>query len=266
MQRFALGIQYDGTLYHGWQMQESVQNIQGVLEAALSYVANHPVKITCAGRTDAGVHASGQVVHFDTYATRRLDAWVLGTNSQLPSDIRVVWSKPVDDTFHARYSAKSRRYHYWIHNARVKPALMRQGMGWCYRPLDAMAMHRAAQCLVGEHDFSSFQGAGCQSRHPTRTVLDIAVARSGPLVRVNVSANAFLLHMVRNIVGALMAVGIGAESEVWMAALLAARDRTKGRMTVAPHGLYLVNVVYPTCFEIPTGFDGPWFGEFLEAV
>lgn len=266
IQRFALGVQYDGTFYHGWQIQESLQTLQGALESALSAVANHPVAVVCAGRTDAGVHATGQVVHFESQTIRHLDAWVLGTNSNLPLDIRVIWVVPVSSVFHARFSATMRRYQYFIYNRRVKSAVMRQGLGWCYRPLNAEVMHRAAQHLVGEHDFSSFRGAGCQAKHPVRTITHVSVVRVGPLVCVDISANAFLLHMVRNIVGVLMEIGTGIQDESWIATVLAACDRKQGGITASPHGLYLISVSYPAAMMLPQEMEGPWFGGGFDAI
>ncbi|MBW5802430.1 tRNA pseudouridine(38-40) synthase TruA [Coxiella endosymbiont of Ornithodoros amblus] len=260
MARIALGIRYDGSAYHGWQVQEALKTVQGKVEKALSAVANHPVFVTCAGRTDAGVHATAQVVHFDTTAYRSDHAWVFGANSNLPHDISVLWAKEVDEDFHARYSAIARRYRYIIYNHEIRPAILRKAIGWhYYRSLDEKRMQAGAQYLIGEHDFSSFQGAGCQSRTPMRKILQIEIYRIRRMVVIEVQANAFLLHMVRNIAGVLMAIGSGEKHPDWARTVLKAKDRQLGGVTVPPNGLYLVEVDYPSHFKLPRTPLGPFF-------
>jgi tRNA pseudouridine38-40 synthase len=252
--RIALGIEYDGSVYSGWQSQLNphLQTVQESVESALSKVADHPVAVLCAGRTDAGVHASGQVIHFDTTATRQLKAWVLGGNSNLARTIAVRWACKVPDDFHARFSATSRRYRYLISNTSVRPAMYSQFLTHHHLPLEAGAMHRAAQLLLGENDFSSFRAAGCQSRTAMRNVSEVSVSRSGGLITIEIEANAFLLHMVRNIVGTLLEIGQGDKPPAWMGELLALRDRTRAAPTASPQGLSLIQVRYPEAFGIPS--------------
>ncbi len=221
------------------------------VERALWEVADHAVQVTAAGRTDAGVHALGQVAHFDSLAQRTPRAWMLGANAALPEDITVRWAQPVADEFHARYSALSRTYLYRIVNEACRPALLRRRVCWVRRPLDAAAMHAAAQALLGEHDFSSFRAAECQSRSALRRVTHIAVERRGTTLELSVRANAFLHHMVRNIAGALIAVGAGRHPTDWVEELLTARDRRLGAATAPPQGLYLAQVEYPPAFGVP---------------
>lgn len=251
--RFALGIEYDGSAYHGWQSQLDPHRptVQENLEAALSKVADHPVTVLCAGRTDAGVHASGQVVHFDTQSTRPLKAWVQGTNANLAPTIAVRWARAVPPEFHARFTAQSRRYRYVICNTPVRPAMYASYLTHHFQPLDAGKMHVAAQALLGENDFTSFRAAGCQSKTAMRHLSEISVQRQGELVSVEVEGNAFLLHMVRNIVGTLLEIGQGDRPVAWMGELLALRDRTRAAPTAAPHGLSLIAVRYPSRFELP---------------
>lgn len=258
-QRIALCVRYDGARYHGWQSQEGLQTVQGCLERALSYVADHPVAVTCAGRTDAGVHATGQVVHFDTYANRNDHAWVFGANSNLPSDISVGWAKHVWQDFHARYSALARRYRYIIYNHEIRPGILRSAVGWHYRLLNEQRMHEGGQYLLGEHDFSAFRGAGCESQTPIREIFDLEVTRYRRMVMIDVRANAFLLHMVRNIVGVLVAVGGGDKPAEWVKEILESRDRRHGAVTIQPNGLYLVEVKYPEECDLPTVPLGPFF-------
>ncbi|WP_075181340.1 tRNA pseudouridine(38-40) synthase TruA [Pantoea sp. 1.19] len=259
MQKLALGIEYDGSRYYGWQRQQEVRSVQAALEKALSAVANHPVTVFCAGRTDAGVHGTGQVVHFETPAQRKDAAWTLGVNANLPSDIAVRWVKAVPEAFHARFSATARRYRYVIYNQRLRPAVLSQGVTHFYHPLDADKMDRAGQCLLGENDFTSFRAVQCQSRTPWRNLMHLAVKRHGAYVVVDIKANAFVHHMVRNIVGSLMEIGCGNQPEEWMAALLAAKDRTRAAATAKAQGLYLVSVDYPECFALPRPPMGPLF-------
>lgn len=258
--RIALGVEYDGSGYHGWQAQEpGVDSVQARVDQAVSWVADHPVKVVCAGRTDAGVHATGQVVHFDTHASRDARAWVKGVTSRLPDDIAVKWAVAVGDDFHARFSAFARRYRYVILNEPVRAALMGSHVSWQFRPLDADRMHEAGQHLLGENDFSSFRAAGCQSNTPMRNLSALTVKRTGSLVVIEVRANAFLHHMVRNMAGALMEVGSGRRGPGWIADLLAAKDRNLAPATAAPYGLYLVQVEYPEHFGIPRQQPGPFF-------
>ncbi|MGR9088573.1 MAG: tRNA pseudouridine(38-40) synthase TruA [Gammaproteobacteria bacterium] len=245
MTRIVLGIEYDGSAFSGWQWQPGLRSVQSVLERALSKVANHPVSVICAGRTDAGVHAFEQVVHFDTEAERELHSWVLGGNSQLPDDVRILWAKPALADFHARYSAIARFYRYIIHNRPVKSALSPRQTTWCYPPLSAESMHEAAQHLLGHHDFSSFRAQGCQSKSPFRQVHFIDVRRQGEQVIIDISANAFLHHMVRNIAGVLMEIGAGKQPTNWTEKLLEIKNRKLGGITAPPDGLYLAGVFYP---------------------
>lgn len=259
LMRIALGIEYDGSKYYGWQRQNEVRSVQEKLEKALSQVANEPINVFCAGRTDAGVHATGQVVHFETHAVRQDAAWTLGVNANLPGDIAVRWVKHVADDFHARFNATARRYRYVIYNHRLRPAVLGRGVTHYYLPLDAARMHRAAQALLGENDFTSFRAVHCQSRTPWRNVMHINVERVGAYVVVDIKANAFVHHMVRNIVGSLMEVGANNRPESWIAELLAAKDRNLAAATAKAEGLYLVAVDYPGHFDLPVTPMGPLF-------
>jgi tRNA pseudouridine38-40 synthase len=225
--------------------------VQARVEEALSLVANEAVGVTCAGRTDAGVHASGQVGHFDTGSRRSERGWLLGANSNLPDDINVTWVRRVDGSFHARFSALERSYRYLILNRLVRSSLYRHRAWWVHRPLDSERMHAAAQALVGEHDFSAFRAAGCQAATPVREIRSIRVGRERDWVTVHVTANAFLQHMVRNITGTLVAIGSGDQSVDWAGTLLHGRDRTRGGVAAPPHGLTLVAVTYPADFDLP---------------
>ena len=249
--RIALGVEYDGTGFSGWQLQEGVRTVQGVLEAALSRVADQPIRVHCAGRTDAGVHGAEQVVHFDTTAERSERSWVFGANANLPKEVAVLWATPVSEAFHARFSACRRSYRYVIYNRSVRPTFLAWRTTWEYRPLDETRMHEAAQALVGEHDFSSYRAQGCQAKSPVRTVHRLEVSRRGELVFIDVEANAFLHHMVRNIAGVLIAIGAGERPLSWAAEVLAHRDRALGGVTAPPSGLYLTRVGYPPRFELP---------------
>ncbi len=249
---YALGIEYDGSAYRGWQRQTHTPSIQALVEQALSQVADHPINVYCAGRTDAGVHATGQVVHFSSDAQRADHAWLLGANSLLPNAIRVTWAQQVSAAFHARFSASARRYHYVIDNQRVRSALLHQRATWCHAPLNIAAMQAAAPCLLGEQDFSSFRSSECQSRTPMRNVQHINITRQREFVLIDIQANAFLHHMVRNIAGCLMAIGTEKQVPDWLNGVLHARDRTQAAATAAADGLYLVGVEYPEQFNLPS--------------
>ena len=257
--RIALGVEYQGTAYSGWQRQQDVDSVQAQLESALSKVADMPIEVVCAGRTDAGVHATGQVVHFDCNKPRQLSAWTMGVNTLLPDDIAVRWAQPMADDFHARFSAVARRYRYILLNQALRPGVLRYGVTHYHLPLDAVRMHEAAQCLLGEQDFSSFRAAQCQSNSPFRCVHQVNVNRYGDYLVVYIQANAFVHHMVRNIVGSLLCVGDGSQQPGWMADVLAAKDRKVAAATAKPHGLYLVAAHYPEPFAVPKMPMGPLF-------
>ena len=249
--RVAVGVEYDGAGLLGWQSQKDGPSVQAFLEEALGRVADHPVRVVGAGRTDAGVHATGQVAHFDTGAERSPRAWVLGANTALPDGVSVRWARPVGPDFHARFSARARAYSYLVLNRDARPALDGRRAWWVHRPLDAGRMHEAGACLVGEHDFSAFRAAECQSKSPVRRVLGLRVRRAGDFLRLDVVANAFVHHMVRNIVGTLAAVGRGDRPVEWVEEVLDGRDRRLGGVTAPPEGLYLVHVDYGRVLEVP---------------
>ena len=257
VRRLAVGLEYDGTRYAGWQTQPGLPSVQESLQQALSSVADHPVAAVAAGRTDAGVHALGQVAHFDVSVERPLRGWVLGANSHLPDDIAVNWAIEVERDFHARHTALARTYRYVILQRATRPALQRDRACWVRDALDAGAMHEAAQALVGEHDFSSFRAVECQSPTPMRHVDAISVAADGARITIEISANAFLQHMVRNIAGSLMQVGEGKRSPNWIGQLLAARDRKRAGATAPAAGLYLWKVRYPLSLQVPDA-DPAW--------
>ena len=250
--RIALGIEYDGSDFAGWQLQEGeVRTVQGSVEQALSTVADHPVRVICAGRTDAGVHATAQVVHFDTHAERGMRSWVYGANANLPKSVSVQWARPVSDEFHARFSAVRRRYRYVILNREVRPTFLAWRVAWEYRPLNEALMRQAAQLLVGEHDFSAYRAVACQAKSPVRNLYELKVSRDRDMVILDLEANAFLHHMVRNIAGVLMDIGAGKQPPAWAGEILESRDRTLGGVTAPPHGLYLTGVGYPAHFDLP---------------
>lgn len=256
MKRIALGIEYNGSLFNGYQLQSAgTRTVQGELERALSKVANEPVRLTCAGRTDTGVHATGQVVHFDTTVERELKAWMLGGNTNLPRDISIHWVRQVSDEFSARFSAVSRSYRYILFNRKVRSAVFQHNVSWSFEPLDATMMNEAAQLLIGEHDFSAFRSSQCQARHAVREMQAISVKRETDYVILDIKANAFLHHMVRNIMGTLMVIGRGEQPVAWMQELLQAQDRKKAGMTAQAAGLYLINVEYPKEHGLP---DSGW--------
>lgn len=249
--RIVLGLEYDGTGYVGWQRQKSGTGVQEVLELALSSVADETVSAVCAGRTDAGVHASGQVAHFDTDARRSDRGWLLGINANLPDDVNVRYVQGSAKDFHARFSATSRSYRYLILNQPVRSALNRRHAWWVYEELHVTNMHEAAQQLLGRHDFSAFRASGCQAPTPVREVKRLSVEKHGNLIVISVTANAFLQHMVRNIVGSLVAVGKGERDVQWLRDVLQLADRTQAGMTAPAQGLTLVDVAYPAAFGLP---------------
>jgi tRNA pseudouridine38-40 synthase len=249
--RYALGIEYDGTDFLGWQRLAHGATVQGALETALGRVADQPVAVVCAGRTDSGVHATCQVVHFDSDAERDARAWTLGCNSLLPGSVAVRWTQAVDPAFHARYAARARRYRYRILNRPVRAALDARYVTWERRLLDAERMQAAAQALLGEHDFSAFRTRQCQARHPRRDMQEIDVRRHGDEVLVEVQANAFLHHMVRNIVGSLLMIGRGERPPEWLAQLLEGRDRDVAGPTAPSSGLCFIGPRYPAEWLLP---------------
>ena len=255
--RIALGVEYDGRGFNGWQRQRHSRGVQQAVEEALAAVADHPVQVHCAGRTDAGVHALGQVIHFDTTAERDPRGWLLGGNSNLDAGIAFTWAQPVDAGFHARFTAQARRYRYVILNRPSRPGLFGGRVSWIREPLDAGAMHAAGQHLLGEHDFSSFRAQGCQSRSPVRRVIEVRVGRSGEYVVLEIEANAFVHHMVRNVAGVLIEIGRGERPGAWAGEVLEARDRTRAGVTAPAEGLYLAAVRYPEPYRFPAPVQAP---------
>ena len=249
--RFAMGLEYDGSLFLGWQIQRQEPTVQACVERALSQVAATSLQVHCCGRTDTGVHARCQVVHFDTTAERPERSWVLGINSHLPPGISVLWVRQVDDEFHARFSAFARSYRYCIVNRWVRPAIDAQRVAWQRKPLNEELMHQAGQVLRGEHDFSAFRAAACQARHAVREIQDIRVQRQGQHVTIDITANGFLYHMVRNIAGSLMRIGTGEAPVEWMQQLLLSRDRNQAAATAPPQGLYFMQARYPDQYAFP---------------
>ncbi len=256
--RIALGLEYDGAAFCGWQTQPSRCAVQDHVERALAAIAGMPVETVCAGRTDAGVHALGQVVHFDCEVERPNSAWVRGVNALLPPSVVIRWAHAVSGEFHARYSALRRSYRYVLLNRSVRPATDARRVGWFHLPLDVERMSAAARHLLGQHDFSAFRSSECQARSPVRTLHALQITRNGDYVVMDFSANAFLHHMVRNIVGALVHVGKGAHEPAWLAELLAARDRTRGAPTFDAAGLYLTGVEYDPAFGVPPDGGTAW--------
>jgi tRNA pseudouridine38-40 synthase len=259
--RIALGIEYDGAGFNGWQTQPDGRSVQDALEHALAALSNQSISTTCAGRTDAGVHAIDQVVHFDTDVERPLSAWVRGTNRFLPPSVAVRWARVVTPDFHARFGARRRSYDYWILNDPVRSPLAHARATWVFRPLDAEAMQRAAEMLIGTHDFTSFRSAECQAASPIRELHALQVQRRGRWLHLRATANAFLHHMVRNIAGTLVAVGLGRQPGTWVGEVLAARDRSRAAPTLGAAGLYLSRVEYDARFDLPVpdGSAPHWF-------
>jgi tRNA pseudouridine38-40 synthase len=249
--RIVLGVEYDGSAFCGWQSQPQACGVQDALDLALTGVASEPVVSTCAGRTDAGVHALGQVVHFDATARRPLSAWIRGTNALLPDGVAVIWAMQVPEEFHARFSATGRRYVYWLLSRPQRPGLMHGRVGWFHQALDIDAMRRASRCLIGEHDFSAFRAAECQAKTPVKVLRELQISRRGDLIRFEFAADAYLQHMVRNIVGSLVYVGAGRQPSGWLDELLQSRDRTRAAPTFSPHGLYLAAVEYELKWALP---------------
>ena len=261
MQRIALGVEYNGAAFCGWQRQPSQCAVQDALERALTGIAGEKIVTVCAGRTDAGVHALAQVVHFDTGAQRPESAWVRGTNALLPAGVAVTWARPVADDFHARYAARERCYRYVLLNHPLRPAINFGRVGWFHLPLDLDPMRTAAQTLVGMHDFNAFRSAACQAKSPVRELRRLDIRRSGDYVVFELAANAFLHHMVRNIVGSLVYVGKGKHGPAWIAAVLASRDRRLAAPTLEAAGLYLERVSYDARWELPQAARRVWFEE-----
>lgn len=249
--RIALGIEYDGSQYHGWQKQPNLTTLQETLETALGTIAQESIEVVCAGRTDTGVHAISQVIHFDTFVERNMRAWTLGTNAHLPQDMCVRWAKKIAPDFHARFSAVSRTYCYVIYDQPIRPALFRRNVTWQYRPLNHEKMAEAATCFIGEHDFSSFRSSECQSMSPMRNITELTISRHEHCIKIHITANAFLHHMVRNIAGVLMAIGHGRQKITWAKEVLEAKCRRLGGETAPPYGLYLIDVEYPEAHQIP---------------
>lgn len=253
IQRVAMGVEYDGHSFHGWQRQHHAISVQETLETALSQVAAEPIKIVAAGRTDAGVHATQQVIHFESSANRSERAWVLGTNTALKKPVRILWARPVPSHFSARWSALSRRYRYMVYNHPIRPSLFRTMAGWYYRKLDVQKMRTAAAHWIGDHDFSSFRASECQSKTPVRHIKEITLQQLDEhWISIEFEANAFLHHMVRNMMGVLWKIGAGDASTDWAKEVLLARDRRMAGITAPPYGLYLIAVRYPEEFALPT--------------
>ncbi len=263
--RIALGLEYDGSRFCGWQTQPSGCGVQDALDGALSQIAAHPVASQCAGRTDAGVHAFGQVAHFDTHAKRPVTAWVRGVNTLLPRSIAVTWAREVDAGFHARYCARGRTYTYALLNRRERPGVLFNHLGWYHRRLEIEPMRAAAARLLGAHDFSAFRAAECQARSPVKELRELRIERGGDLVVFSFAADAFLHHMVRNIVGCLVKVGSGARPPEWLREVLEGCDRERAAPTFAPNGLYLARVQYDARWGLPADTLGP-AGDLLSAL
>ncbi|NVJ67994.1 MAG: tRNA pseudouridine(38-40) synthase TruA [Gammaproteobacteria bacterium] len=259
MNNIALGIEYLGTAYSGWQRQSHANSVQAELEKVLSKIADEAIQVNCAGRTDTGVHATGQVVNFQSSKPRPDKAWIMGANTQLPDDIAVRWVKSVPEGFHARFSATARRYRYIIANTKAKPAILNSGLTWVRQELDMDAMNQACQYFPGEQNFAAFQASSCQSPTPMRNIHHLKVFKQGDYLVIDIKANAFLHHMVRNIAGTLITIGCGIKPSQWAKELLDGQDRNLAAATASPKGLYLVSVDYPKEFAIPVVPLGPLF-------
>jgi tRNA pseudouridine38-40 synthase len=261
--RIACGIEYDGSAYHGWQRQQNACSVQQLVEESLSKVADQRVETVCAGRTDTGVHATGQVIHFDTTAEREMHSWILGGNSNLPKDIAISWAQPVSGEFHARFRAVERSYRYIVFNRNTRSALLHKRVTWWLRPVDVERMGIAAQYLLGKHDFSSFRAAECQAKTPVRLLHELNISAQGHFIYIDVRADGFLHHMVRNIAGVLLAIAAGEHPPDWSRTVLEARDRNQAGVTAPAHGLYLTDVRYPDEFAIPRSGYKPVFNDVL---
>jgi len=246
-----MGVEYDGQPYCGWQRQKHGRSVQSAVEEALARVADHPLGVHCAGRTDTGVHAREQVIHFESTAQRSTRAWVLGCNRWLPHSISMLWAREVPTDFHARFSARARSYRYHILNRGVRPALQDQRVAWVPQALDVAQMARAVRCLLGEHDFSAFRASGCQSREPVRNISHVEILQSEKCITLDITANGFLHHMVRNIAGTLIEVGRARRAPGWVAEVLASRDRRQAGATAPAGGLYFHHVDYPDSYALP---------------
>lgn len=257
--RVALGVEYDGAEFCGWQSQEGSRTVQDEVQKAVSFVADQSLQVTCAGRTDSGVHACGQVIHFDTDVQRSERSWILGCNSNLPRDINICWAREVPEAFHARFAAVSRSYRYVIMNRMTRSAINRHRVCWHHQHLDVLRMAKAAEYFIGEHDFTSFRALACQARHAVRNIQRLDVKREGDYIVIDIKANAFLHHMVRNIVGTLFAIGEGEQEPDWVKTLLQVRDRSVAGITAPAQGLYLVAVEYPQEFPLPAPPVPPCF-------
>lgn len=257
--KIALGIEYDGSQFYGWQQQINLRTVQGEIEKALSKIATIDIKVTCAGRTDTGVHGMNQVVHFISPVDRPIKSWIYGANSHLPKDVVIKWAQEVPEHFDARFSALSRKYRYIIFNHAIRPSHLRSAVTWHYNKLNVGIMHEESQLLLGENDYTSFRSSQCQANSPIRKIKKISVSQQGQLIVLDVEANAFLHHMVRNIAGVLMTVGSGRENRGWVTELLLQKDRTKGAETSPPYGLYLYDIEYPSEFKIPSNMTEPLF-------
>ena len=255
--RVALCVEYDGSNFHGWQRQPDLRTVQGCLESALSKIACHPTQVFCAGRTDTGVHATKQIIHFDTDTNRTSRNWIYGALRYLPTDIRIHWATEVPDHFHARFSAVKRRYRFLIYNSPIRPSLYASGLTWHTRPLDVSMMSAACKHLIGKHDFTSYRASSCQAHSPISTIYDLTVTQHNDLILLDITANAFLHHMVRNIAGVLLAIGDGRQDIDWSKTVLEAKNRSFGGITAPPYGLYLVDVQYPEEFGLPDSPLGP---------
>ncbi|MEX0951198.1 MAG: tRNA pseudouridine(38-40) synthase TruA [Gammaproteobacteria bacterium] len=258
--RIAMGLEYCGRDFNGWQRLKKGRSVQGCVESAISRIANHEIKLGCAGRTDSGVHASHQVIHFDTDAKRSAHAWVMGTNSNLPADVSILWAKFVDTDFHARFSAVGRSYRYVILNRMSRPGMLQGLVSWEYRLLNSTLMQNASRCLIGEHDFNAYRALKCQAKSSVRKIRRLEVEQYNDWITIDINANAFLHHMVRNIAGVLMMIGMGKAPVTWAEEVLHSQDRTQGGVTATPDGLYLTEVDYALSAGIPPAPVNKWPG------